>query len=94
MSETKTKCLWASVDGSHETGCGEVFLSLDQMPLAENGFKFCIFCGKMIEESGDDELKQAVGDVFDFVRKQMEEPNDDNLHLYQQRPDGPIKEET
>ena len=61
-------CLWASVDGSHETGCGEIFLSLDEIPLVENSFKFCIFCGKQIEESGDEEL---------IVSRQM--PNEADL---------------
>jgi len=43
-------CQWVSVDGSHETECGEIFLSDNETSLVQNGFRFCIFCGVMIEE--------------------------------------------
>jgi len=81
-----TSCLWADVDGSHETGCGEIFVS-EGGTLTENGFCYCIFCGDLIEESGDYELKQAVGDVLDFVREQKAF---NHLLKNQQQPDGPI----
>jgi len=53
--EPQKSCLWASVDGCHETECGELFY-FDYNGPKDNRFKFCPFCGKHIEESGDDEL--------------------------------------
>lgn len=53
-SDESETCKWELVfDGDFKdwhTECGEVF-TLDSVPPAENGFKFCPYCGKRLEGS-------------------------------------------
>lgn len=45
------QCLWTEDDnGNYDTGCGHCFTIIDGTP-ADNGMKFCVYCGgKLIEE--------------------------------------------
>lgn len=47
------KCRWAydEVHDKYDTDCGEAFVFLEGNVL-ENGAKFCIYCGKLIDEVG------------------------------------------
>ena len=46
-------CKWIEDDcdaGAYKTGCKQMFIMLEP-PLASNGFNYCVYCGKKIEES-------------------------------------------
>jgi len=43
------KCEWKETDEGSESGCGELFIFNDGGPF-DNGFVFCPYCGKKIEE--------------------------------------------
>lgn len=50
-SETPQKCCWTDDGGeAWETGCGNLFVIIDDTPL-KNGMKFCCFCGKPLTEA-------------------------------------------
>jgi hypothetical protein len=58
-SQKPINCVWCLEDadnGTWETGCGMAF-SLITDTVKENEFKFCLYCGKPIEE------KQPVKEV-------------------------------
>lgn len=47
-------CTWTldvwDESSMHETSCGEAFTLADCGELATHGFKFCVYCGKAVEE--------------------------------------------
>ena len=47
-------CLWSlddiGGDSCYDTECGRMFEISNDDTLEENGFKFCCFCGKPLEE--------------------------------------------
>ena len=48
--EQMDRCLWSEqFDGEYETACGKAFALNDGTP-AENGMKFCCFCGKPLQD--------------------------------------------
>ena len=57
MREDKIeKCRWVldSFNGYHYTDCSHAFI-FNEEGAEENGFKFCPFCGKELEESVNDD---------------------------------------
>lgn len=46
MADTTIECTWVEdEDGVSHTSCGKVF-ALDSGTPAENGMRFCCYCGK------------------------------------------------
>ena len=45
------KCEWRydGLDDFYETSCGDLFSVMEGTP-SDNGFKFCPYCGKGLEE--------------------------------------------
>ena len=52
---TTETCTWAydDIDGNHDTECGRSHYFPDGT-IEENGYKFCPFCGKEMEEVTDE----------------------------------------
>lgn len=54
MTKQSPTCLWSQEDDIdsdfYGTSCGHYFSIIDGTPN-DNGFKFCVFCGKPIEQS-------------------------------------------
>jgi hypothetical protein len=48
------RCTWTidvwDESSMHETSCGEAFTVIDCESLEKHGFKFCVYCGKPVEE--------------------------------------------
>lgn len=42
-------CVWIDSEMHWSTSCGKAFNIIDGTP-SENGFKFCVYCGKVIQE--------------------------------------------
>jgi len=65
MSKESGICAWqADEDGNLYTDCGEIFCIEEGTPV-ENGFKFCIYCGKPMaycsyRDPLDDEEEEAA----------------------------------
>jgi hypothetical protein len=68
LSEPAT-CTWTldvwDEDGGHETTCGHAFLftHLDEKPITESGYKFCVYCGLPITEVRVDRYADEDGPV-------------------------------
>ena len=57
-------CTWTQDDDGSDTwhtGCGHMFTLTDDTPEG-NGFKFCCFCGKGLEESPWEEPEDEYED--------------------------------
>lgn len=53
MSITRNGCVWQQdgLDGdTWETSCKHFFMVIDDTPT-NNGFKYCVFCGRPLVES-------------------------------------------
>lgn len=48
-------CVWTESGEGWVTDCGQIFVVTVDTP-AENGMKFCCFCGKPLEEERTEEL--------------------------------------
>jgi len=55
----KTKCVWTE-EGPWVTDCGHAFEVIEGTP-ADNGFKFCCFCGRPIVEGQAEEPDEEEG---------------------------------
>lgn len=55
MSEKQDTCVWKwEYDGFYYLSCGNAF-QFTEDGIRENSFKFCPYCGKLIEEVVEDE---------------------------------------
>ena len=62
-SPTGQTCAWTmdawDEDSVYETACGQTFMLTDPTTLAEHGFKFCVYCGRPVEEVRTDRFAEV-----------------------------------
>ena len=49
-NEAYDPCVWIGDESSYDTACGNSFCIENGATLEENNFKYCIYCGRQIQD--------------------------------------------